>query len=95
MTSQSIPVAGSGRHERVPLRLRLAQRGIDGVTLLVLPAALFILLLFVYPFLYGMNLSVHPKGGARPSVASPITRAFSPNPSSTTPFSPRCGSPCR
>ena len=64
MTSQSIPVAGSGRHERVPLRLRLAQRGIDGVTLLVLPAALFILLLFVYPFLYGMNLSVHPKGGA-------------------------------
>ena len=49
--------------ERVPLRLRLAQRGIDGVTLLVLPAALFILLLFVYPFLYGLILSVHPKAG--------------------------------
>ena len=64
MTSQSIPVAGSGRDERVPLRLRLAQRGIDGVTLLMLPAALFIVLLFVYPFLYGMMLSVQPKGGA-------------------------------
>ena len=64
MTSQSIPVAGSGRDERVPLRLRLAQRGIDGVTLLLLPAALFIVLLFVYPFLYGMMLSVQPKGGA-------------------------------
>jgi putative spermidine/putrescine transport system permease protein len=64
MTSQSIPMAGSGRAERVPLRLRLAQRGLDGVTLLVLPAALFILLLFVYPFLYGMTLSVQPKGGA-------------------------------
>jgi putative spermidine/putrescine transport system permease protein len=64
MTSQSIPAAGSGRDERVPLRLRLAQRGIDGVTLLLLPAALFIVLLFVYPFLYGMMLSVQPKGGA-------------------------------
>ena len=32
--------------------------------LLVLPAALFILLLFVYPFLYGMLLSVQPKAGA-------------------------------
>jgi putative spermidine/putrescine transport system permease protein len=62
MTSQSIPAVGStSRDERVPLRLRLAQRGIDGVTLLVLPAALFIVLLFVYPFLYGMMLSVQPK----------------------------------
>jgi putative spermidine/putrescine transport system permease protein len=64
MTSQSIPMAGGGKAERVPLRLRLAQRGLDGVTLLVLPAALFIVLLFVYPFLYGMTLSVQPKGGA-------------------------------
>jgi len=49
--------------ERLPLRQRLALRGLDGVSLLVLPAALFILLLFVYPFLYGFVLSFQPKAG--------------------------------
>lgn len=49
--------------ERIPLRLRLAQRGIDGVTLLVLPGIAFVLLLFVYPFLYGLLLSFEPKKG--------------------------------
>lgn len=49
--------------ERVPLRLILAQRGLDGVTLLVLPAALFIIALFVYPFIYGLVLSLEPKTG--------------------------------
>ena len=39
------------------------QRGLDGVTLLVLPAVLFVLLLFVYPFLYGLVLSFKPKKG--------------------------------
>jgi len=47
----------------LPLRMRLAQRGLDGVTLLVLPAVLFVLLLFVYPFLYGLVLSFEPKQG--------------------------------
>ena len=61
MTNQSLPMPHSSLNDRVPLRLRLAQRGIDGVTLLVVPAALFILLLFVYPFLYGLLLSVRPK----------------------------------
>jgi putative spermidine/putrescine transport system permease protein len=46
-----------------PLRLRLAARGLDGVTLLVLPAALFLVALFVYPFLYGFILSFEPKEG--------------------------------
>ena len=41
----------------------LARRGFDGVTLLVLPAALFIVALFVYPFLYGLVLSFEPKVG--------------------------------
>jgi putative spermidine/putrescine transport system permease protein len=45
------------------LRMRLAARGIDGVTLLVAPAALFLLALFVYPFLYGFVLSFQPKAG--------------------------------
>jgi putative spermidine/putrescine transport system permease protein len=47
--------------ERVSLRTRLARHGLDGVTLLVLPAALFIVGLFIYPFLYGLVLSFHPK----------------------------------
>jgi putative spermidine/putrescine transport system permease protein len=47
------------------LRASLARQGIDGVTLLVLPAALFIVALFIYPFLYGLVLSFEPKiGGA-------------------------------
>jgi putative spermidine/putrescine transport system permease protein len=48
---------------RVSLRQRLAVRGIDGLTVLLAPAALFVLALFVYPFLYGLWLSVHPKTG--------------------------------
>jgi putative spermidine/putrescine transport system permease protein len=49
---------------RPSLRLRLAASGLDGVTLLLLPAALFIVGLFVYPFLYGFVLSFEPKAGA-------------------------------
>lgn len=45
------------------LRERLALRGWDGATLLVLPAAGFVALLFVYPFLYGLVLSFTPKQG--------------------------------
>jgi putative spermidine/putrescine transport system permease protein len=44
-------------------RRTLADCGIDGVTLLVLPAALLAVLLFVYPFLYGLLLSFAPKQG--------------------------------
>jgi putative spermidine/putrescine transport system permease protein len=46
-----------------PRRRSLAECGFDGVTLLALPAALFVLLLFVYPFLYGLALSFAPKTG--------------------------------
>ncbi|MBZ6076625.1 ABC transporter permease [Microvirga puerhi] len=45
------------------LRQRLAARGFDAVTLLVLPAAIFSLLLFVYPFAFGLILSFEPKSG--------------------------------
>ena len=47
----------------VPLSVRLAQRGLDSVTLLVLPAVLCVIGLFVYPFLYGLVLSFAPKTG--------------------------------
>jgi putative spermidine/putrescine transport system permease protein len=49
--------------EHIPLRLRLSQRGLDGVTLLILPAVFLIVALFVYPFLYGLVLSFQPKEG--------------------------------
>ena len=37
----------------------------DRALLLVMPAAAFMLLLFVYPFLYGLALSFNPEGGRR------------------------------
>lgn len=55
---------GPAAADRVPLRIRLANRGIDGVTLLFVPALLSVILLFVYPFLYGLVLSFQPKQGA-------------------------------
>jgi putative spermidine/putrescine transport system permease protein len=47
----------------VSLRRRLRERGLDGVTLLVLPGVVFVLALFIYPFLYGLFLSFQPKKG--------------------------------
>jgi putative spermidine/putrescine transport system permease protein len=44
-------------------RQRLAARGVDGITLLVLPALLALLALFVYPFVYGLIVSFAPKVG--------------------------------
>lgn len=45
------------------LRVRLSQRGFDGVTLLLMPAILFVVALFIYPFGYGLFLSFVPKDG--------------------------------
>lgn len=47
----------------IPLKQRLAAKGLDGLTLLVLPAVFFLLALFIYPFLYGLFLSFTPKAG--------------------------------
>jgi putative spermidine/putrescine transport system permease protein len=47
----------------IPLRRRLALSGIDGTTLLIVPALVFLLAVFVYPFLYGLWLSFVPKAG--------------------------------
>jgi putative spermidine/putrescine transport system permease protein len=49
--------------ERIPLRVRLALYDLDGVTLLAVPAVLFVSALFVYPFAYGFVLSFEPKKG--------------------------------
>ena len=50
--------------ERVPLKQRAAARGLDGLTLLAVPAVLFVIGLFIYPFLYGLWLSFQPKAGS-------------------------------
>jgi putative spermidine/putrescine transport system permease protein len=49
--------------DHIPLKQRLAARGLDGLTMLVLPAIIFLLALFIYPFLYGLFLSFTPKAG--------------------------------
>jgi putative spermidine/putrescine transport system permease protein len=49
--------------ERVPLTMRLARRGLDTTTLLVLPALFFIVALFVYPAAYGFWISFTPLHG--------------------------------
>ena len=54
--------AGRGLSHR-DQRVAWAARGVDGVTLLMLPAAGFLVLLFVYPFLYGLWISFIPKAG--------------------------------
>jgi putative spermidine/putrescine transport system permease protein len=48
---------------KTSLRHRLAERGIDRNLLLLLPAAVFVLTLFIYPFFYGVGLSFQPKNG--------------------------------
>ncbi|KAB0678831.1 ABC transporter permease [Aureimonas leprariae] len=45
------------------LRLRLAARGFDATTLLLLPGLVAILGLFIYPFAYGLVDSLTPKDG--------------------------------
>ena len=63
--------------QRLPIGHRLAARGLDGVTLLVLPAAALLILTFVYPFLYGLILSFHPKeGGPLANYANFFTDPF-------------------
>ena len=45
------------------LRHRLAERGIDRGLLMLLPAVAFTVALFIYPFLYGIGLTVQPTAG--------------------------------
>ena len=47
-------------------RHRLAEHGVDRTLLLLVPAGIFIVLLFVYPFCYGLGLSFQPQSGGNP-----------------------------
>jgi putative spermidine/putrescine transport system permease protein len=59
------------------LRHRLAERGLDRQLLLLLPALACVLLLFVYPFVYGIGLSFQPgHGGALGSYREFFTDAY-------------------
>ena len=44
----------------VALRHRLAERGVDAQMLLLVPATVFVVALFIYPFAYGMAVSLQP-----------------------------------
>ncbi|GAB4084625.1 sugar ABC transporter permease [Myceligenerans cantabricum] len=56
--------AGNGR-ATASLRHRLADRGIDSSLWLVVPALVFAIALFVYPFSYGIGLTVQPSEAMR------------------------------
>ena len=62
MSTVSLPASAEAA-ERRDLRQWLAFRGLDGVTMLVLPAVIFTVALFVYPFIYGLVLSFEPNEG--------------------------------
>ncbi|GAA3960690.1 sugar ABC transporter permease [Actinomadura viridis] len=57
------PRARPPRGGRGGLRHRLAERGVDRVLLLLLPAVLIVGVLFLYPMMYGVGLSLRPKDG--------------------------------
>ncbi|GAA5188002.1 sugar ABC transporter permease [Rugosimonospora acidiphila] len=48
---------------RPALSHRLAERGVDRTLLLLLPGLALVILLFLYPFLYGLGLSFQPMHG--------------------------------
>jgi putative spermidine/putrescine transport system permease protein len=74
VTAPATVSAGPGSHRaerdrpdgKPALRHRLAEHGIDRVLLLLLPGVAFVVLLFLYPFMYGLGLSFQPMHGGGP-----------------------------
>ena len=64
--SASSATGQQDQHHRLSARHRLAERGIDSQLLLLLPAIVFVIGLFIYPFLYGLGLSFQPAKGGSP-----------------------------
>jgi putative spermidine/putrescine transport system permease protein len=62
-SDHAAPVAAGGHGDPGGLRHRLAERGVDRVLLLVTPAVVMLVGLFVYPVLYGIGLSLQPRSG--------------------------------
>lgn len=66
MSTPSRSVARTGTAADPGLRHRLAERGVDTQLLLLVPGLVFVVGLFVYPFLYGLGLSFQPAKGGGP-----------------------------
>jgi putative spermidine/putrescine transport system permease protein len=60
------PPSTEAAPDRPGWRHRLAERGMDRTVLLLVPAAVFIAVLFFYPFFYGLSLSFQPLKGGSP-----------------------------
>ena len=52
--------------EKASLKHRLAEKGVDRTLWLLVPGAIFVVVLFLYPVLYGLQLSFQPKDGGGP-----------------------------
>lgn len=63
LATRKPPARTEEPYARPALTHRLAERGIDRLLFLLVPALIFALALFVYPFLYGLGLSFQPKEG--------------------------------
>ncbi|AAL53724.1 ABC transporter permease [Brucella melitensis] len=81
-------MTASPAQETMSFRQKMAMKGIDGTTLLALPAVIFLLAVFVYPFLYGLSLSFNPQEGE--GIWANYIRFF-PIHSSITPLEQRSG----
>jgi putative spermidine/putrescine transport system permease protein len=78
MTAVLSPPPRTPPRPRTALRHRLAERGVDRTLLLILPALLAMVLLFLYPFVYGLGLSFQPAhgGGALASYKAFFSSSF-------------------
>ncbi|WP_206079707.1 sugar ABC transporter permease [Propioniciclava coleopterorum] len=79
------------------LRHRLAERGVDASLLLLVPALVFTLVLFVYPFSYGIVLTLQPNLATQQQSGGGVFAnyvAFFTDPFCSTPCGSPCGSPC-
>jgi putative spermidine/putrescine transport system permease protein len=74
MTSTTSP-PDAGVRPQISRKARLAERGIDGTLWLLVPAALVIGGLFLYPFIYGISISFQPLKGT--SAWANYTKFFS------------------
>lgn len=61
--------------EKPSIKHLLAERGVDRTLLLLVPGVLFVVVLFAYPVLYGLQLSFQPAEGGSPFAN--YTRFFS------------------
>jgi putative spermidine/putrescine transport system permease protein len=60
----ALAAAATGGTRRPALRHRLAERGVDRTLLLLAPGVVCVIVLFCYPFLYGLQLSFAPSASS-------------------------------